>query len=135
MTNSFRWKAALIIFVAIFVRSAFVVAVDKVMVKFEFNPDSLDCLSCAHNLATQRVSTVFAAGGVFGLATPALSSRSGDCFSVVAWHFVLAVAAGGFRCLIALSFPAHRFNSFRGVAGFDCRSRIRPLSASDHVLG
>jgi 4-amino-4-deoxy-L-arabinose transferase-like glycosyltransferase len=52
MPNSFRWKAALIILIAILVRVAFVVAVDKGKVRFEHNPDAEDYLSFAHNLAT-----------------------------------------------------------------------------------
>jgi len=52
MPNSFRMKATLVILVAILVRSVFVVAVDKGMVKVEVNPDSSDLLSFAYNLAT-----------------------------------------------------------------------------------
>lgn len=52
MPHSFRWKAALIILLAILVRFAFVVAVDNGKVKFEHNPDAEDYLSFAHNLAT-----------------------------------------------------------------------------------
>jgi 4-amino-4-deoxy-L-arabinose transferase-like glycosyltransferase len=50
--NSFRWKAALVIVIAVVVRGAFVVAVDRGALGFESNPDSLDYLSFAHNLAT-----------------------------------------------------------------------------------
>jgi 4-amino-4-deoxy-L-arabinose transferase-like glycosyltransferase len=53
MTNSFRWKAALVILLAILVRSAFVVAVDKGLVRLEVSPDSSDLLSFGYNLATR----------------------------------------------------------------------------------
>ena len=52
MPTSFRWKAGLIILIAILVRFAFVIAVDKGKVPFEHNPDAEDYLSFAHNLAT-----------------------------------------------------------------------------------
>ena len=52
MPISFRWKAGLIILIAILVRFAFVIAVDKGKVPFEHNPDAEDYLSFAHNLAT-----------------------------------------------------------------------------------
>ncbi len=52
LANSFRWKAAAVILLAVVVRVAFVVAVEKGAVRFEFNPDSYDYLSFAHNLAT-----------------------------------------------------------------------------------
>lgn len=52
MPNSFRWKAAFVILIAILVRFAFVVAVDKGRLKSEHNPDAEDYLSFAHNLAT-----------------------------------------------------------------------------------
>ncbi|MGD0506363.1 MAG: hypothetical protein ABSA27_01095, partial [Terriglobales bacterium] len=52
MTNSFRWKAGIVILVAVLVRSAFVVAVEKNVVRVEVNPDSSDLLSFAYNLST-----------------------------------------------------------------------------------
>src|ERR1035438_1300953 len=52
MTSSFRGKAALVILIAVVVRLAFVAAVGRGLVKFEFNPDSIDYMSFAHNLAT-----------------------------------------------------------------------------------
>ncbi len=52
MPTSFRWKAILIIVIAIVIRFAFVLAVDKGKVPFEHNPDAEDYLSFAHNLAT-----------------------------------------------------------------------------------
>ncbi|MFZ3262801.1 MAG: glycosyltransferase family 39 protein [Terriglobales bacterium] len=52
MPDSFRCKAALVILIAVVVRCAFVGAVEKGVVKYEFNPDSYDYLSFAHNLAT-----------------------------------------------------------------------------------
>lgn len=51
-TTSFRWKAVLVILVAILVRVVFVVGVDRGIIKFELNPDTRDYLSLAHNLAT-----------------------------------------------------------------------------------
>jgi len=50
--NSFRGKASLIILLAVVVRVAFVIAVDKGRVGVEHNPDAEDYLSFAHNLAT-----------------------------------------------------------------------------------
>lgn len=52
MSTSFRWKAAIIIVVAVVVRLAFVVAVEKGILKVEVNPDSSDLLSFAYNLST-----------------------------------------------------------------------------------
>jgi Gpi18-like mannosyltransferase len=52
MSTSFRWKAALIIFVAVLLRLSFVVAVHQGMMNFEANPDYVDYFSFAHNLAT-----------------------------------------------------------------------------------
>ena len=52
MSTSFRWKAVLIILIAILVRFAFVLAVDNGKLRFEHNPDAEDYLSFAHNLAT-----------------------------------------------------------------------------------
>jgi 4-amino-4-deoxy-L-arabinose transferase-like glycosyltransferase len=50
--NSLRWKAPLIILLAVVVRFAFVIAVDNGKVGVEHNPDAEDYLSFAHNLAT-----------------------------------------------------------------------------------
>jgi 4-amino-4-deoxy-L-arabinose transferase-like glycosyltransferase len=52
MPNSFRWRAALVLLIAVVVRIGFVVAADRGVVRAEFNPDYLDYLSFAHNLAT-----------------------------------------------------------------------------------
>jgi 4-amino-4-deoxy-L-arabinose transferase-like glycosyltransferase len=52
MENSFRWKAKVVILIAVAVRLAFVVAVGRGMVAFEFNPDSIDLSSFAYNLST-----------------------------------------------------------------------------------
>lgn len=52
MPISFRSKSALIILLAVVMRLAFVVAVDKGKINVERNPDAEDYLSFAHNLAT-----------------------------------------------------------------------------------
>ncbi len=52
MTDQFRRKAVLVILIAVVVRLAFVVAVSRGIVAFEFNPDSFDYMSFGHNLAT-----------------------------------------------------------------------------------
>ena len=52
MPNSFRRKATTVILIAVVIRIAFVFAVDKGMVKVDLNPDYLDYLSFANNLAT-----------------------------------------------------------------------------------
>lgn len=52
MTHSFRWKASLAILFAVLVRLAFVAAVSRAAVTFEFNPDSIDLYSFAYNLST-----------------------------------------------------------------------------------
>src|SRR5271156_5928392 len=52
MTDSFRWKAALVILVAVIVRFAFAIAVDRGVIKSIADPDAWDYMSFAHNLAT-----------------------------------------------------------------------------------
>lgn len=52
MPISFRSKSALIILLAVAMRLAFVVAVDRGKINVERNPDAEDYLSFAHNLAT-----------------------------------------------------------------------------------
>ncbi len=52
MPTSFRSRMALIILLAVVVRLAFVIAVDKGKLRIEHNPDAEDYLSFAYNLAT-----------------------------------------------------------------------------------
>ncbi len=51
MPISFRWKAALIILIAVIVRCGFAIAVDQGVIQTLLNPDSLGYLSCAYNLS------------------------------------------------------------------------------------
>jgi 4-amino-4-deoxy-L-arabinose transferase-like glycosyltransferase len=50
--NSFRWKTALVVLIAVAVRLLFVVAIEKGVVRTLSNPDSSGYLSCAYNLST-----------------------------------------------------------------------------------
>jgi hypothetical protein len=46
MNNTFWWKSAVVLLIALVVRFAFALAVGRGVVKMEGNPDSPDLLSC-----------------------------------------------------------------------------------------